>query len=83
MRIKTTEWWIPPEKRTPQKKKRKPYHKGVKEYLASFQVGESRVQDEELRYGSLRATASRLFRDYGCKFTFKCVNGVRMVKRIL
>ena len=74
--MRAVEWWLPPEKRTPPPKKRKPYNlsglpyqKGLKQYLASFEIGETR-QTRELKYGSLRTTASRLSSDFGCKFTF-------------
>ena len=74
--MRAVEWWLPPEKRTPPPKKRKPYklsgqpyQKGIKEYLASFKVGEIR-KTRELKYGSLRTTAYRLSSDFGCKFRF-------------
>jgi hypothetical protein len=77
--MKAIEWWKPED----QRRKRRPYKMGVKRFLTSIDVGEQKpLNEEELRYGSLRSAASRLFADYGCKFSFKKVNGVRMVKRI-
>ena len=50
--------------------KRKPYRRGVKRYLASFEVGETRTCDESLVYASVKQIASRMKRDYGCVYTF-------------
>jgi hypothetical protein len=86
--MRAVEWWLPPEKRTPPPKKRKPYklsgepyQKGIKEYLASFKVGESRTT-RELKYGSLRTTAYRLSSFFGCKFRFRKNNDTLTITRI-
>lgn len=87
--MKAVEWWLPPEKRTPPPKKRKPYklsgepyQKGVKEYLASFEVGEERVFDGRFQNNSLRAIASKLRRDFGVQYSFRIIDGVRKVRRL-
>lgn len=86
--MKAVEWWKPEEKRTPGPKKRKPYklsgepyQKGVKEYLASFEVGEIR-KTKEMKYGSLRAIAWRLFCDFGCKFKLCRTDDTIIIMRI-
>lgn len=86
--MRAVEWWLPPEKRTPPPKKRKPYklsgqpyQKGIKEYLASFKVGEIR-KTRELKYGSLRTTAYRLSSDFGCKFRFSKNNDTLTIIRL-
>ena len=77
--MKVIEWWKPEN----QKRKRRPYKLGVKRFLVSMEVGERKpLNEDELRYGSLRSVASRLYADYGCKFTFRKVDGIRMVERL-
>jgi hypothetical protein len=77
--MKAIEWWIPED----QRRKRRPYKMGVKRFLTSINVGEQKpINEEKLRYGSLRSVASRLYVDYGCKFTFRKVGGIRMVERL-
>lgn len=80
--MKAVEWWLPVEKRTPQPKKRRPYIRGAKAYLTSFEVGEARVYDEKYRLHSFRCIAARLAQDYGCKYSFKLEDGVRIVRRL-
>lgn len=58
------------------------YSKGLKAFLVSFEVGEIRDYPEEFDLESLRSTGNLLYRCYGCKFSFKKINGVRKVKRI-
>lgn len=77
--MKVIEWRKPEN----QKRKRRPYKMGVKRFLVSLEVGERKpLNEDELRYGSLRSVASRLYADYGCKFTFRKVDGIRMVERL-
>lgn len=80
--MKAVEWWLPVEKRTPQPKKRSPYIRGAKDYLTSFEVGEARVYDGKFRIHSMRCLAARLTQDYGCKYTFRLEDGVRVIRRI-
>ena len=61
---------------------KKPYSKGLKAFLVSFEVGEIRDYPEEFDLESLRSTSRILGYDYGCKFSFKKIGGVRKVKRI-
>ena len=56
-------------------KKRNPYRRGAKAYLASFDVGEKREYKETFCWENLRSIASRMKSDFGCKFTF-CKDGV-------
>ena len=86
--MRAVEWWLPPEKRTPPPKKRKPYNlsglpyqKGLKQYLASFEIGEVR-QTNEYKYGSLRSTAYKLYRDFGCKYSFSEKKELLTIKRL-
>lgn len=48
--------------------KRKPYKKGLKEYLASFSVGEKREYDRTFAWRSIMGIASVMKRDFGCVF---------------
>lgn len=48
--------------------KRKPYKKGLKEYLASFSVGEKREYDKVYAWRSIMGIASVMKRDFGCVF---------------
>ena len=65
-----------PESMTPKEpKKRNPYRRGAKAYLASFDVGEKREYKETFCWENLRSIASRMKSDFGCKFTF-CKDGV-------
>lgn len=61
------QWWLPPEQRQ-EKKKRSPYKLGAKAFLASFEVGETKEIKDEYSWNGIRATASRLKREYGCQF---------------
>ena len=48
--------------------KRKPYKKGLKEYLASFSVGEKREYDKVYAWRSIMGIASVMKKDFGCVF---------------
>lgn len=48
----------------------KHYRRGVKDFLASFVVGETKPCDTTLLYESVKQTASRMKRDYGCVYQF-------------
>lgn len=62
--------------------RRKQRRRGVKEYLTSFKVGETREYDGKLRYDSLRSVASHYKHDFGCVFVFGTVDGVRYITRV-
>lgn len=68
--------------RTDAPKKIKTRRRGVKEYLTSFKVGETREYDGKLRYDSLRSVASHYKHDFGCVFVFGTVDGVRYITRV-
>ena len=62
-------WWLPPEQRQDEiKKKRQPYKWGLKAFLSSFEIGETRVIKDGFTWDGIRTTASRLKREYGCQF---------------
>ena len=63
-------WWLPPEQREV-KKKRKPYKRGAKAFLSSFEIGEERVIKDEYSWNGIRSVASRMKSDYGCHFVFR------------
>lgn len=48
--------------------KRKPYKRGLKEYLGSFSVGEKREYDKVYAWRSIMGMASVMKRDFGCVF---------------
>lgn len=48
--------------------KRKPYKKGLKEYLASFSVGEKREYDRSYAWRSIMGVASVMKKEFGCVF---------------
>lgn len=73
--MKAIEWWLPPEQRN----KRRPYCKGVKAFLTSMEVGESKEIYEPLRYDSIKAIANRLRKDFGCEFV---IEDKRIVTRL-
>ena len=64
------QWWLSPEQRQ-EKKKRKPYKRGAKAYLSSFEIGEKRVIKDEYSWNGIRSVASRMKSDYGCHFVFR------------
>ena len=75
------QWWLPPEQRQ-EKKKRKPYKLGLKAFLASFEIGETRVIKDEFTWDGIRTTASRLKREYGCQFFCSLSSGKKTITRI-
>ena len=52
------------------KKPRKQNQKGIKEYLSSFKVGETRIYDDTYTWESLRENAGKLKLVFGCAFKF-------------
>lgn len=90
-------WWMTPEARarkyrelqgevieyTPkEKKKRNPYRRGAKAYLASFDVGETRQFQPEFNWDSLRSIASIMKRHFGCRYVFSTTGSTRHITRI-
>lgn len=90
-------WWMTLEERQRESRKkmgkpiygdetykaRKTYSIGLKDYLASYEVGEIREYKETFDWHSLRSVASRMSRDYGCLFSFSQQRGKRYIVRIL
>ena len=50
---------------------RTPQRRGVKEFLVSMEIGETRRDDGSLNWASVRRIACMLKRDYGCDFVFR------------
>ena len=75
------QWWLPPEQRQ-EKKKRKPYKRGAKAFLASFEIGEIRVVKDEYSWDGMRSSASRMKKDFGCQFHFSLATGKKVITRI-
>ena len=71
-------WWLPPEQRQ-EKKKRRPYIRGAKAFLASFEIGEERIINGEFRWSSILAIASRLKQEYGCEFRCRNKNSITRI----
>ena len=61
---------------------RQRYKWGVKNYLTSFKVGETRKYDGRYRYDSLRSQAVKLKKDYGCLFGFYTSSEGKFITRI-
>jgi hypothetical protein len=89
-------WWMTPEARErkyrelqgekfeepiKQKKKRNQYRRGAKAYLASFDVGEIRQFQYDFSWDGLRSIASKMKRDFGCRYTFCTTGYLRHIKR--
>ena len=64
-------------------KKRNPYRRGAKAYLASFVVGETREFHEDLNWRNLSSIASKMKSDFGCQFRLWTAKGKRFIERIL
>jgi hypothetical protein len=47
---------------------RRPYQRGVKDWLGSFEVGEVREYDRRFAWGSIISGCTRLKKDFGCVF---------------
>lgn len=60
------EWWLPEEQRS-----KRTYVKGVKEFLTSMEIGESKEILPPLQPESVKGMATKLRRDFGCRFTIE------------
>lgn len=58
------------------------YSVGCKPFLVSLEVGVEVMVPVNLKYGSMRSVATRIYNDYGCRFTFKQKDGKVTVKRL-
>ena len=65
------------------KSKRQPYKWGAKNYLSSFEVGETRVYEEICSWRNLSSIACKMRRDFGCRYSLYTDNGQRMITRVL
>lgn len=65
------------------KAKRQPYQWGAKDYLSSFEVGETRIYDEVFPWRHLSSIACKMRRDFGCRYSLYTDNGQRMITRVL
>lgn len=72
----------PKQGKSKESTKRKPYQFGVKEYLASFIVGESRVHEGPLVWDSLRSVASKMKSQFGVQFAFSTIKGIHYITRL-
>lgn len=90
-------WWMTPEARARKyrelqgeviedppkaKKKRNPYRRGAKAYLASFNVGETRQFQHDYNWESLRSIATMIKADFGCRYVFSTTGSTRHITRI-
>ena len=91
-------WWMTPEARErkyrelrgevieelpPREiKKRNPYRRGAKAYLASFDVGETRQFQYDYKWESLRSIATMMKRHFGCRYVFSTTGSARHITRI-
>ena len=85
-------WWLTLEERQrkyrlvtgkeyKEPKKRNPYRRGAKAYLASFDVGETKVFHNDLNWDILRSIACHMKKDFGCEFTFNKSGVTRYITR--
>lgn len=63
-------------------KTRNPYLTGCKCFLANLEIGVEVELPDRLRYYSVKSVASRIYNDFGSRFTFRQCNGKVMVKRL-
>lgn len=63
-------------------KERGPYSRGCKPFLVSIQVGVEAEMPSDLKYYSVKSVATRIYNDFGCRFTFKQIEGKVFVKRL-
>ena len=73
----------PVEKVVKPQTKRQPYKWGAKDYLSSFEVGETRIYDEIFPWRNLSSIACKMRRDFGCRYSLYTYNGQRMITRVI
>ena len=59
-----------------------PYSTGCKTFLVNIEVGVEVEVPNELKYYSMKSVATRIYNDYGCRFTFRQSGGKKYVKRL-
>lgn len=62
--------------------KRLPYYVGCKPFLASMNIGEELQVPEGFKYYSMKSVASRIYKDYGCRYSFRQHGGNIYVRRL-
>lgn len=63
-------------------KARNPYSTGCKPFLVNIDVGVEVEVPSKLKYYSVKSVATRIYNDYGCRFTFSQREGKKYVKRL-
>lgn len=63
-------------------KTRNPYSRGCKLFLVNMKVGAEAMMPADLKYYSVKSVATRIFNDYGCRYTFRKNEGKVLVKRL-
>lgn len=63
-------------------KTRGPYSRGCKPFLVNMEVGVEAVMPADLKYYSVKSVATRIYNDFGCRFTFRQKEGKVYVKRL-
>jgi hypothetical protein len=63
-------------------KARNPYSTGCKLFLVHIDVGVEVEVPQELKYYSVKSVATRIYNDFGCRFTFRQKEGKKYVKRL-
>lgn len=58
------------------------YSRGCKPFLVSMEVGVEAEMPACLKYYSVKSVATRIYNDFGCRFTFKQREGKVFVKRL-
>lgn len=62
--------------------KRLPYELGCKPFLVNMSVGDELQMPERLKYYSMKSVATRIFRDFGCRYSFRQQDGKVYVRRL-
>lgn len=68
-------------KRTDMKAKG-PYSRGCKPFLVSMAIGVEVELPDSLKYCSVKSVATRIFNDFGCRYTFRRQDGKIFVTRL-
>lgn len=63
-------------------KPRNPYSTGCKPFLVNIEVGVEVEIPDSLKYYSVKSVATRIYNDFGCRFTFRQQGNKRFVKRL-
>ena len=63
--------------------KRRPYQWGAKDFLADFDVGESKQYQDRFPWDSLKSIAAKMKSQFGVQFTFSSINRKKYITRVL